>query len=409
MVAPRSLLFHWEREAASFAPRLKVLCFTGARRFAEHEEAVEDGFRGYHLVLTTYGVLRRDASRLRHVRWDYAILDEAQAIKNERSQASKAARLVRATNRLALTGTPVENHVGELWALFEFLNPGMLGRSSVFQKLVAQGQGREDGAFGDSLQKALRPFLLRRTKAEVLPELPPKTEQTLLCDLPSAQRGSYRQLASFYRQAVLGDGLPLEKARFQVLEALLRLRQAACHPGLLDARRRDEDCAKFQVLWPMLLELQEENHKALVFSQFTSLLALLRRRLDEAGIVYEYLDGRTRKRREKVDRFQSDPDCKLFLISLKAGGHGLNLTAADYVFLLDPWWNPAVETQAIDRTHRIGQQRPVMAYRLLCKDTVEERVAELQQRKRKLAEAVLGGERSPLQELTRQDLERLLA
>jgi SNF2 family DNA or RNA helicase len=259
--------------------------------------------------------------------------------------------------------------------------------------------------------RALRPFVLRRTKTQVAPELLAKTEQTLLCELDGAQRKLYDELRDHCRRSLAARVARLgwAKSKIHVLEALLRLRQAACHPGLLAPYRAKDESAKFEALLPRLEELREEGHKALVFSQFTSLLALLRERLDAKRWSYEYLDGATADREARVARFQSDPDCPLFLISLKAGGFGLNLTAAEYVFLLDPWWNRAVEAQAIDRTHRIGQTRAVFAYRLIAKETVEERIVELQARKRELADALLGGDQAPLADLSREDLELLLA
>ncbi len=364
LVAPRSVLPNWHAEAARFAPKLRVLDFSGPDRWllAASELPKAD------LVLTTYGVVRSDAARFaaEKVRFHYAILDESQMAKNADSQTSKAVRLLQADHRLALTGTPVENHLGELWSLFEYLNPGI----------------------------------------------------TLWCDLEPAQRRRYDELRQHYRQALLeeqawpvGSGVSDavdDKKRFLVLEALLRLRQAACHEGLLEKKLRAESSAKFDVLLPRLEELAEEGHKVLVFSQFTSLLDLLEPQLAARQLGFERLDGQTRDREQRVRRFQQPGGPPVFLVSLKAGGTGLNLTAADYVFLLDPWWNPAVEMQAVDRAHRIGQQRTVHAYRLVCRGTVEERVLELQQQKRALCEAILGNERSLLQDLTRQDLELLL-
>ena len=238
-----------------------------------------------------------------------------------------------------------------------------------------------------------------------------KLEQTIYCELKSDQRKMYNELREHYRTALLGrvDGLGIQKSRMQILEALLRLRQAACHPGLIDKRRSQAASAKLDALIPQLKEVVEEGHKALVFSQFTSFLAMVRKRLDQEKIRYEYLDGQTRDRQNRVQTFQEDSDCPLFLISLKAGGLGLNLTAAEYVFLLDPWWNPAVEAQAIDRTHRIGQSRPVFAYRLIAKDTVEEKVLELQKSKRDLADAIITAENSVLKGLDRKTLELLLS
>ncbi len=403
VVAPRSIVFNWLRETERFAPSLRVLAHHGTDRSKDLREIAD-----YDLVVTTYGTLRRDAALLSKIPFAYAILDEAQAIKNAHSQAAKAARLLVADHRLVLTGTPVENHLDDLWSLFDFLNPGMLGRSRVFREIVGPG-GETDSTH--LLARALRPFLLRRTKEQVLQELPPKIEQVIGCDLEGSERRRYDELRAHYRSTLLArvDEVGIERAGMNVLEALLRLRQAACHPGLVDPARAGESSAKLEALLPMLDEVRESGHKALVFSQFTSLLAIVRRRLDAEKIAYEYLDGKTRDREERVRRFQEEPACPLFLISLKAGGVGLNLTAADYVFLLDPWWNPAVERQAIDRTHRIGQTRTVNAYRLVARDTIEEKVLELQHKKRSLAEAILGGTEGTLRDLTREDLERLLS
>jgi superfamily II DNA or RNA helicase len=404
-VVPRSLVFNWKQEAARFSPKLRVLDHTGASRLAPGEH-----FDDYDLVITTYGTLRRDAADLAHTRLDYAILDEAQAIKNAGTDSAKAARLLRADHRLALSGTPVENHLRELWSLFEFLNPGMLGTAAAFQT-EGTGLRNPDASTRRLLARALRPFILRRTKEQVARDLPPKLEQTLSCELEPTQRALYEELRRHYRESLLGrlEREGLERVKIHVLEALLRLRQAACHPGLIDPKRVAEGSAKLDALLPQLAEVVDEGHKALVFSQFVSLLDIVRDRLRREGITYEYLDGRTRDRAARVERFQTDPRCPLFLISLRAGGLGLNLTAADYVFLLDPWWNPAVEAQAIDRTHRIGQTRQVFAYRLIARDTVEEKILDLQRHKRELADAIVGADGSLLRSLTREDLDLLLS
>ena len=403
VVVPRSVVFNWREETERFAPQLKVLDFSGADRSVE-------GIDRYDIVLTSYGTLRRDALLLKDVEFEYAILDEAQTIKNANTAAAKAARLIRAKHRLALSGTPIENHLGELWSLFEFLNPGLLGTSSAFARHRGAAAKQDKGAI-EVLSRGIRPFILRRTKAQVAPELPARTELTMHCDMVGVQRELYDELRDHYRTALLGriarEGL--QKSKMHVLEALLRLRQAACHPGLIDPRHNDVPSAKFDALLPHLAEVREEGHKALVFSQFTSLLSLLRARLDQAGIPYEYLDGRTKDRQAPVHRFQTDPEVGIFLISLKAGGLGLNLTAAEYVFLLDPWWNPAVEAQAIDRAHRIGQARHVFAYRLLATGTVEEKIAELQRSKRDLADAILQADAGLLRNLKQEDLEILLS
>jgi superfamily II DNA or RNA helicase len=403
VVVPKSLVFNWKLEAARFTPQLRVHDYTGLNRNG-------NGFADCDIVLTTYGTLRRDALVLKEIEFDYVVLDEAQAIKNASTESAKAARLLRGQHRLALSGTPMENHLGELWTIFDFLNPGMLGNVSAF-KAAGTTLRNPSEETRQLLARALRPFILRRTKEQVARELPPKTEQTVYCEMEAVQRKLYNELLEHYRMRLLKQ-IELEgmaKSKIQVLEALLRLRQAACHPGLLDAKRAADTSAKLDVLLAQLHEVLAEGHKALVFSQFTSLLRILRDRLEAEGITYEYLDGATRDRQARVEHFQTDPDCRLFLVSLKAGGLGLNLTAAEYVFLLDPWWNPAVEAQAVDRAHRIGQTRHVFAYRLITKDTVEEKVLQLQQTKRDLASAIISADNRLIGNLRREDLELLLS
>jgi len=440
VVVPRSVVFNWIDEAQRFSPGLRVQSYTGASR-----DALREAFDDHDVIVTSYGLMRRDIEELHSYRFDYVVLDEAQVVKNPNSQSAKAARLLDADHRLALTGTPIENHLGDLWSIFEFLNPGMLGNNTRFAQLVRNGNGRvrlsqkDTPADTDSqaepmsqsaqvswqIARALKPFILRRTKRQVLHELPEKTEQTILCEMEGEQKQTYDELREHYRGTLLRQladgadtrvlagrgkgGVRAGGSTIMVLEALLRLRQAACHPGLIDPKRANEPSAKLEALLDALTELIAEGHKALVFSQFTSMLALVRDRLTKMGIPYAYLDGQTRDRRTVVDRFQTDDKCPVFLISLKAGGLGLNLTAAEYVFILDPWWNPAVEQQAIDRTHRIGQTRHVFAYRMICQNTIEQRIAELQDKKKVLAEAIVGGQKSLLGSLTRQDLERLLS
>jgi superfamily II DNA or RNA helicase len=443
VVVPRSLVHNWMNEAARFAPSLRVIDYSTSGRL-KHAPGAE---RAQDVLIATYGTLRRDVLRLKDVELDYVILDESQAIKNANTASAKAARLLRARHRLALTGTPIENHLGELWSLFEFLNPGVLGTSKLFQKAASGVEASEETLA--LLARGLRPFILRRTKQQVARELPARTEQTLLCELSKPERAFYEQLRQRYRASVLArvrrNGVA--GARMHILEALLRLRQAACHidlvrgaspprtprrahsRGPLDPRSvraahslslvRSETTAasaaqapgtsaKLDVLLSHVEEILDEGHKALVFSQFTTLLGLVRQQLDARGIRYAYLDGRTRDRAARIAQFQTDPGCRLFLISLKAGGTGLNLTAAEYVFLLDPWWNPAVEAQAIDRTHRIGQTREVFAYRLVAEDTIESKILELQARKRALADAILQPGGGGLKGLQQEDLELLL-
>lgn len=403
-VVPKSLVFNWQDEAARFTPQLKVVAYHGIERHDGFEALAEAD-----LIVTTYGTLRRDIEKLKEVDFDTVILDEAQAIKNANSNSAKACRLLKSDHKLAMTGTPIENHLGELWSLFEFLNPGMLGRSTAFHALSRSTDG--DPTALTLLARAIAPYILRRTKAQVLTELPEKTEQTLYVDLPPKERKLYNELRNHYR-ASLSDTIQtagLAKSKIHVLEALLRLRQAACHPGLIDAARGKDGSAKLEALLEQVEEAAAEGHKILVFSQFTTLLALVEKALKTRKIPYEYLDGKTTNRKARVSRFQSEEECQVFLISLKAGGQGLNLTAADYVFILDPWWNPAVEAQAIDRAHRMGQTRSVFAYRIIARDTVEEKVLELQKQKRDLAEAIISENESLIRKLTADDLQMLLS
>jgi superfamily II DNA or RNA helicase len=444
VVAPKSLVFNWAREAQRFTPSLKVVTHTGADRTDDAAMLA-----GADVVLTTYATMRLDLELLRGIHFDAVVLDEAQNIKNPTSQAAKAARLLKARRRLALTGTPVENRLDDLWSIFEFLNPGMLGSIRAFQTAMRSSPmvrsaagGQADGATARSsgeriaagmqhagakaaqpaesvdpaaalLRRALRPFMLRRTKSAVATDLPPRSEQILAVELEGKQRTMYESLRKHYQAKLLGkiDRDGIERSKIHVLEALLRLRQAACHPALIEPKHDHADSAKMNTLVEMLQELTAEGHKVLVFSQFTAVLAILRARLDSHAIRHEYLDGATSEadRAAAVDRFQTRDDARVFVISLKAGGVGLNLTAAGYVFLLDPWWNPAVEAQAIDRTHRIGQTKSVLAYRLIARGTVEERILELQSSKRELAEALVSDNQGPLASMTKEDLAWLLS
>ena len=401
IVVPRSLIYNWINEAKKFT-ELKALDYTGAERVKHRGELDQ-----YDIIVTTYGTLRTEILHFLDTRFNTLILDEAQAIKNPRSQAAKACRLVRSEHRLAISGTPIENGLDELWSIFEFLNPGMLGSLDEF----AAGGKDKDDAWLELLSQALRPFMLRRTKEQVLKELPGKTEKILYVDLDPEERRKYDELRDYYRSSLtsrIGE-VGLNRSKIQVLEALLRLRQASCHPGLIDKARQEESSSKIDVLFEMLERVVKTGHKALIFSQFTALLGIVRRRLEAAGIRHEYLDGATRDRQGAVDRFQKDPDNAVFLISLKAGGCGITLTSSDYVFILDPWWNPAVEAQAIDRAHRMGQTRPVFAYRMIARDTVEEKIVALQDEKRRLADMVVSGERHLVKDLDMEDLEKLFS
>ncbi len=406
LVVPKSLLVNWQREIARFTPELRVLEFMGADRRKDPSE-----FDRYDIVLTTYGTMLRDVEFLRSYRFHYAILDESQAIKNPLAKTARAARRLNADHRLVMTGTPVENTTFELWSQFAFVNPGLLGSLESFKEAFANPiESRRDEEASGTLRKLVYPFILRRTKAQVAPELPPRTERVIFTDLEAAQRKLYTRIRDHYRAELLGliDRDGMDNARMRILEGLLRLRQVCIHPVLVDPTYLGE-AAKFELLAEMLDTLQAENHKALIYSQFVEVLRLVRKYLDQHGVRYAYLDGQTRDRHGQVDLFQSDPDVPFFLLSLKAGGVGLNLTAAEYVIHLDPWWNPAVEMQAADRAHRIGQDKPVFIYKFIARDTVEEKILQLQERKRDLVEQLVSAEGGFFKALTREDVEILFS
>ncbi len=405
VIAPTSVGFNWGREAERFAPDLDVHLY----RETEREDFLPSVGPG-SLVICSYGLALRDAEALAQVQWSTVVLDEAQAIKNSRSKTSKAIAGLNADWTVALTGTPVENHLGELWSLFHVVSPGVFGGWDQFRKRYAAPiEKHNDDESRHCLAERLQPFVLRRTKSEVLTELPPRTEMNLYVDLSPAERGEYEKV----RLAALGEvelieSLPtIQDQRFKILALLTRLRQISCHAGLVN-KNWTESSAKLDELCRTLESLREEGHRALVFSQFTQHLALIRKQLDQQGFTYEYLDGSTaaKARQQAVDRFQSGT-ADAFLISLKAGGTGLNLTAADYVIHMDPWWNPAVEDQATDRAHRIGQDKPVLVYRIIAKDTIEEEILALHESKRDLVAGVMQGTEAAAK-LTNEDLIRML-
>ncbi len=402
VVVPTSLIFNWQVEAEKFTPDLKLFVYRGVAR--RRDTAF---FKGYDIILTTYGTMRSDVELLRTFQFHYVVLDEAQAIKNPGSQLSKAARLLKAVNRITMTGTPVENNTFDLYAQFDFLNPGMLGSADFFRNEYANPIDKhQDKAASDQLRKLVYPFMLKRTKEEVATDLPDKTETVIFCEMGKKQRKIYDAFREKYRMEIAEkmETEGLGKAGFLVLEGLLKLRQICDSPAILPG---DEDFGDESVkLEEITREIEENasNHKILIFSQFLGMLDLIKQYLEKIKISYEYLDGQTTDRADRVNRFQSDQTCRVFLMSLKAGGVGLNLTGADYVYLIDPWWNPAVERQAIDRTHRIGQTRKVFAYRMICKDTIEEKILLLQQRKKELADDLAGSETGFIKKLTRDDI-----
>jgi superfamily II DNA or RNA helicase len=401
VVAPTSVLPNWQSELARFRPSLRVSVYHGPTRKLDESADV---------TLTTYAILRLDSAELSAKHFDLVVIDEAQAIKNPDSQVARAAYALSAEFRIAMTGTPVENRLDELWSLMHFANRGLLGGRREFDAEFARPVADGIPGAAANLRQRIRPFVMRRRKAEVAPELPPRTEATLKVVLDERERAVYDAVRAATQAELVASMSGTDEKGFSVmkaLEALLRLRQAACHRGLLPGQKADTS-GKVEALLESLETAAADGHKALVFSQWTSLLDLIEPALNNAGIPYTRLDGSTRDRGEVVERFQSEDGPPVMLISLKAGGTGLNLTAADHVFLCDPWWNPAVEYQAADRAHRIGQDRPVTIYRLIAVDTVEERILDLQEKKRALGEAALG-DGGAAASLTREDLMALLA
>ncbi|MCB1214984.1 MAG: SNF2 helicase associated domain-containing protein, partial [Deltaproteobacteria bacterium] len=407
VLAPTSVVFNWAAEAEKFAPDLKVLVHTGAGRGKDLED-----LKGYDLILSSYAIFRRDVDLLTGVNWRTVVLDEAQNIKNYRSKTAMMVKQLKAEHRWALSGTPMENHLSELWSIFDFLMPGFLGSYPHFKRKYQQPiEGHQSLSHLERLKKRIYPFILRRLKQDVAKELPPKTEITNLVEMTTEQQKLYQEVLSVCRKQVLNEveKRGIDRSQVSILTALLRLRQVCCHPELLGPtfKKREAKSGKMEAFQDLLLEVIEEGHRVLVFSQFVEMLSLLRNWLDEKKITYEYLDGRTRRRDQKVKNFNENENIPVFLVSLKAGGTGLNLTGADYVIHYDPWWNPAVQDQATDRVHRIGQKKHVFSYKLITKDTVEEKILKLQERKRGLAEGILSKDSGLGKKLTVEDLEYL--
>ncbi len=396
VVCPKSVVYNWAEEIARFRPGMRTSIYQGVKRSLDEKADV---------TLMTYAVLRMDVDRLAKENWDMIVLDEAQAIKNEGSQTARAAFELRGQFRVALSGTPVENRLEELWSLMHFVNPGLLGGRSHFQERYALPIAGGDKGSARRLRAKIRPFVLRRMKREVIPELPPRTDAVLHVELDETERSVYDAVRVATRKDVT-EKLAKGGGVLAALEALLRLRQASCHPSLVPGQH-GETSSKIQRLLEALEEATSEGHKALVFSQWTGLLDLVEPHLRAASLAFTRLDGSTRDRARVVGEFQDPGGPPVMLVSLKAGGTGLNLTAADHVFLLDPWWNPAVEDQAADRAHRIGQDRPVMVYRMVAKDTVEERIFALQAKKRAIADVALG-DADHAAGITREELLALL-
>lgn len=407
IVAPTSLVGNWMAEAKKFTPELKVLVYHGSERH-------QDTFENYDLVVSTYGLIQRDKSKFTDTLFYYLILDEAQFIKNARTKTTQIIQQLRATHRLCLTGTPLENHLGELWSLFHFLMPGLLGDAKQFRNWFRTPiEKNADADRRELLVKRVKPFMLRRTKNAVASELPPKTEMTRVIEISGAQRDLYEairmSMEKKVRDAIAMQGLG--KSHIVLLDALLKLRQICCDPRLLslpEAKIAHGTSSKLDALMDLLDNLVEEGRRVLVFSQFTSMLQLIEEAITAKGYQYLSLTGQSKNRQDLVDRFQ-EGNIPIFLISLKAGGTGLNLTRADTVIHYDPWWNPAVEDQATDRTHRIGQENPVFVYKLITSGTVEEAILSMQERKRQLVEGILSSETAKTTALTEADIAQFFA
>jgi superfamily II DNA or RNA helicase len=402
VLAPVTTLGNWQREAEKFTPQLKVMIHSGASR----SRSLKD-FVGFDLILTSYQTFLRDAPWLADQKWHCLIMDEAQAIKNWQSKTRKAVKTIPSRLRLALTGTPVENGLEELWSLYDILDPGLLGPRDLFRRRYLFPIERDrDFTRTQELTKRLSPFLLRRKKEDVLDDLPDKEETIVWVEMEEEQRRLYEETREGYLdliESTLEYKEPGEAAMV-ILNALLRLRQISLIPSLVGSQYRKIPSAKLDFLEPFLDDIMAEDHKILIFSQFVSALSIVKELMDRRGIGYAYLDGQTKNRTQEIDRFQAPGGPSVFLISLKAGGVGINLTAADYVVLLDPWWNPAVENQAVDRAHRMGQKRSVMVYRPIVKDSVEEKVLALQERKKELVSQLITEEGGFFKSLSREDV-----
>lgn len=407
LVVPTSLIYNWELEASKFAPSLKILVYSGTLRNKNIER-----FNQYDLVITSYGIVRLDEELLQKFFFHYAILDESQAIKNPSSGTAKAVKILSSRFRLILTGTPIENSTLDLWSQMTYLNPGLLGSQSFFRdEFLNPIEKKGDQEKSKRLFALIKPFVLRREKKQVAKDLPEKIESIRYCDMTEAQEKLYEETKSFFRNKILEQDTEAAKTGQQqiiLLQGLTKLRQIANHPLMID-EEYDGGSGKLEDVFYMLEEAMSENHKVLVFSQFVKHLNIFRGYLESKSINYTYLDGQTRDRQEQVEEFQKNADIKIFLISLKAGGVGLNLTAADYVFILDPWWNPAVEAQAVDRAHRIGQDKTVFTYKFITKNSVEEKILLLQNKKKALAGELIANEESFIKSLSKDDIAMILS
>ncbi len=405
LIMPTSLIYNWEMEAAKFTSDLKILTYTGTNRDKNIKR-----FGNYDVVLTSYGITRLDIELLQQFQFNYVILDESQVIKNPTSNIAKAVLQLKSRHKLTLTGTPLENTTLDLWSQMTFINPGLLGGQTYFKnEYQVPIEKQKDEIKTKKLNAIIKPFILRRLKSQVATDLPEKVENIYYTNLSPSQEEKYEEAKSFYRSKILDhiEKEGINNSRMTILEGLTKLRQLSNHPRMVDLHYKG-DSGKLEDVSHMIENALLEGHKLLIFSQFVKHLDIIRDLLATRKIDYAYLDGSSIDRKEQVERFNKDPDLKIFLISIKAGGLGLNLTQADYVFILDPWWNPAVEQQAIDRAHRIGQKKKVFTYKFITRNTVEEKILHLQKHKLKLSENLISTEESIVKMLTRQDIEMML-
>ena len=409
VVCPTTLIYNWENEIRKFTPSLTWCIHHGSLRTRNPAD-----FENYNVIITTYGTLRSDIQLMMKILFDYVILDESQAIKNPSSKVTKAACLLTSRNRLCMSGTPLQNNTFDVYAQMNFLNPGLLGSVEFFRNEFSTPIDK----FGeqeqkDHLRKLLYPFILRRTKEQVAKDLPEKTETILFCEMEEEQKKVYDAYRNVYRDKIMGviEGEGIDKSQLTILQGLMKLRQICDSPAILN---EEEKYPNHSIKLDELTREITENigeHKALIFSQFLGMLALIKEKLKENNIEFDYFDGSTppHERERSIQNFQTNENSRVFLISLKAGGVGLNLTAADYVYIVDPWWNPAVEQQAIDRTHRIGQTKNIFAYRMICKDTIEDKILQLQERKRTLAKELISDDQTFVKSLSKEDVEYLFS
>ena len=405
VICPTTVVFNWESEIQKFAPTLSCLKLAGVERKQMFKE-----IPNYDVIITSYALVRRDIEKLKEINFRYIILDESQNIKNAMSQTAQAVKKLQAQHKLALSGTPIENKLEELWSVFDFLMPGFLFNVAEFNyRYVTPIMERQDKTVEKRLKLQIFPFILRRMKRDVAKDLPDKVENMAYCELTDEQRDFYLEVLDSTKEELFKsiELNGLEKSRMSIFSALLRLRQICCHPKLYDKDhvKGVMQSGKFEYLKGMLEQIIQEKHRVLLFSQFVDMLDIIKGWLERSGIPYEYLTGKTKDRQAAVENFNNNPNIPIFLISLKAGGTGLNLTGADYVIHYDPWWNPAVEDQATDRAYRIGQTKKVFVYRLITKNTVEEKIQKLKQDKRNLVDSVISVDRNIGKTLTYADLQ----